>query len=57
MGILNYSPRGTVQIVDSNNQKIGMAGPFKIALPPGTYYIDGKKEHSFVIKDDEVTEY
>jgi hypothetical protein len=57
MGILNYSPRGSVQIVDGNNQKIGMAGPFKIALPPGTYYIDGKKEHSFVIKDAEVTEY
>jgi hypothetical protein len=34
-----------------------MAGPFKIALPPGTYYIDGKKDHAFVIKDGEVTEY
>lgn len=57
VGILNYSPRGPVKIVDENNQKIAIAGPFKIALPPGTYYLDGKKEHSFVIKDGEVTEY
>jgi hypothetical protein len=57
IGRLNYSPRGSVRIVDANKQEFSMAGPFKIALPPGTYYIDGKKEHSFVIKDGEVTEY
>jgi hypothetical protein len=56
-GILNYSPRGSVRIVDSNKQEFSMAGPFKIALPPGTYYIDGKKDHAFIIKDGEVTEY
>jgi hypothetical protein len=57
IGRLNYSPQGSVRIVDANKQEFSMAGPFKIALPPGTYYIDGKKEHSFVIKDGEVTEY
>lgn len=57
IGRLNYSPRGSVRIVDANKQEFSMGGPFKIALPPGTYYVDGKKEHSFVIKDGEVTEY
>ena len=57
LGIFDYSSRGSVEIIDRNNQKISMAGPFKIALPPGTYYLDVKKEHSFVIRDGEVTVY
>ena len=57
MGFLQYSPRGSVRIVDANQQEFAMAGPFKIALPPGIYYINGRKDQTFVIKDGELTEY
>lgn len=57
MGFLIYSPRGPVRIVDAYKQEFPMAGPFEIALPPGTYYVDGKKDQAFVIKDGELTKY
>ena len=57
VGLLNFTPRQSVTIVDGNQQKFTMAGPFKIVLPVGTYYIDGKKDQAFVMKDGEQTDY
>ena len=57
MGILAFSPRQSVQLVDQNKQSFSMAGPFRIALPEGTYYLNGKKDQAIVIRDGEVTEY
>jgi hypothetical protein len=57
VGLLNFTPRQPVTIVDGNQQKFTMAGPFKIVLPVGTYYIDGKKDRAFVMKDGEQTDY
>jgi hypothetical protein len=57
VGLLNFTPRQSVTIVDGSQQKFAMAGPFKIVLPVGTYYIDGKKDQAFVMKDGEQTDY
>ena len=57
VGILNYTPTGPVRIVDANKQEFSMAGPQEIALPEGTYYVDGKKNQAFEIKDGGITEY
>ena len=57
VGLLNFTPRQPVTIVDGNQQKFTMAGPFKIVLPVGTYYIDGKKDQAFIMKDGEQTDY
>jgi len=57
VGLLNFTPRQPITIVDGNQQKFTMAGPFKIVLPVGTYYIDGKKDKAFTMKDGEQTDY
>ena len=57
VGVLNFSARQGVTIVDSNQQKFSMAGPFRIALPVGIYTINGNKEMAFTIKDGEQTKY
>ena len=55
LGGFNYFNYGSVDIADESNQHISQAGPFKILLPSGTYYINGDKNKAFVIKDGEVT--
>ncbi len=55
LGGFNYSNYGSVDIADENNQHISHAGPFKILLPPGTYYLNGDRKKPIVIKDGEIT--
>lgn len=55
LGGFEYSNYGGVEIVDDKNQKITHSGPFKILLPAGTYYMNGDRNKTFVIKDGEVT--
>jgi hypothetical protein len=57
VGVLNFSARQGVTIVDANQQKISMAGPFRIVLPIGTYYINGNKKMAFTIRDGKQTDY
>ncbi|MFL5773820.1 MAG: hypothetical protein ACJ75F_11720 [Flavisolibacter sp.] len=57
MGYLNFTARQSVSISDEQGQTFPMAGPFKIALPPGIYHINGKKDQKFTITDGEQTDY
>ena len=56
MGVFMVSSYGSYEIENSNHQKFTYAPPFKILLPEGTYYINGKKKTPVVIKDGELTE-
>lgn len=56
MGVFMVSGYSSFEIENSNHQKFTYASPFKILLPEGTYYINGKKKTPVVIKDGELTE-
>ena len=56
MGVFMVSGYSDANLENSTtHQKFHYGAPFKILLPEGTYYINGKKKYPVVIKDGEMT--